>query len=103
MAPGQVGGSPQPPPQPRKGVSPFLIIALVVVALLILVGIGSLFYNKKSQRLDVFTRAKKGSATDSGCIIFPLCAHCSYATLENTPFLTLKGNSFVAHIRLQCL
>jgi zinc ribbon protein len=46
MAPGQVGGSPQPPPQqPRKGVSPFLIIALVVVALLLLVGTGSLFYN----------------------------------------------------------
>ncbi len=46
MAPGQVGGSPQtPPPQPKKGVSPFLIIALVVVALLLLVGIGSIFYN----------------------------------------------------------
>src|SRR3974377_2477442 len=37
MAPGQVVGSPQPP-QSRKGVSPFLIIAIVVVALLILVG-----------------------------------------------------------------
>jgi zinc-ribbon domain len=46
MTPGQVGGSPQPPPsQSRKGVSPFLIIAIVVVALLVLVGIGSLFYN----------------------------------------------------------
>jgi hypothetical protein len=46
MTPGQVGGSPQPPPpQSRKGVSPFLIIALVVVALLVLVGTGSLFYN----------------------------------------------------------
>lgn len=46
MTPGQVGGSPQPPPpQSRKGVSPFLIIALVVVALLLLVGTGSLFYN----------------------------------------------------------
>ena len=45
MTPGQVGGSPQPPSsQPRKGVSPFLIIALVVVALLVLVGTGSLFY-----------------------------------------------------------
>jgi zinc ribbon protein len=45
MAPGQVGGSPQPPPpQPRKGVSPFLIIALVVVLLLLIVGTGSLFY-----------------------------------------------------------
>jgi hypothetical protein len=46
MKPGQVGGSPQPPPQqPRRGVSPFLIIAIVVVALLLLVGTGSLFYN----------------------------------------------------------
>jgi hypothetical protein len=46
MAPGQVGGLPQPPPQqPRKGVSPFLIIFIVVVALLLLVGTGSLFYN----------------------------------------------------------
>ena len=46
MTPGQVGGSPQPPPpQSRKGVSPFLIIAIVVVALLVLVGTGSLFYN----------------------------------------------------------
>jgi ribosomal protein L40E len=46
MTPGQVGGSPYPPPpQSRKGVSPFLIIALVVVALLVLVGTGSLFYN----------------------------------------------------------
>jgi len=46
MTPGQVGGSPQPPPpQSRKGVSPFLIIAIVVVALLVLVGAGSLFYN----------------------------------------------------------
>ncbi len=44
MAPGQVVGSPQPP-QSRKGVSPFLIIAIVVVALLVLVGTGSLFYN----------------------------------------------------------
>jgi zinc-ribbon domain len=50
VAPGQVGGSPQPPPpEPRKGVSPFLIIALVVVALLLLVGIGSLFYNLGQQ------------------------------------------------------
>ncbi len=46
MAPGQVGSSPQPPPsQLRRGVSPFLIIAIVVVALLLLVGTGSLFYN----------------------------------------------------------
>ena len=46
MTPGQVGGSPEPPPpQSRKGVSPFLIIAIVVVALLVLVGTGSLFYN----------------------------------------------------------
>jgi hypothetical protein len=46
MTPGQVGDSPQPPPsQPGRGVSPFLIIALVVVALLVLVGTGSLFYN----------------------------------------------------------
>src|SRR5713101_2748623 len=46
MTPGQVGGSPEPPPpQSRKGVSPFLIIAIVVVALLFLVGTGSLFYN----------------------------------------------------------
>ena len=46
MTPGQVGGSPQPqPPQSRKGVSPLLIIAIVVVALLVLVGTGSLFYN----------------------------------------------------------
>jgi hypothetical protein len=46
MTPGQVGGSPQfPPPQTRRGVSPFLIIGLVVVGLLLLVGIGSLFYN----------------------------------------------------------
>ena len=45
MTPGQGGGPPQPPSsQPRKGVSPFLIIALVVVALLVLVGTGSLFY-----------------------------------------------------------
>ena len=45
MTPGQVGGSPEPqPPQSRKGVSPFLIIAIVVVALLLLVGTGSLFY-----------------------------------------------------------
>jgi len=44
MTPGQVGGSP-PPPQSRKGVSPFLIIAIVVVALLVLVGTGTLFYN----------------------------------------------------------
>jgi len=45
MAPGQVGGSPPPPPsQSRKGISPFLIIAIVVVALLVLVGAGSLFY-----------------------------------------------------------
>ena len=45
MTPDQVGGSPEPPPpQSRKGVSPFLIIALVVVALLVLVGTGSLFY-----------------------------------------------------------
>ncbi|MGZ3628329.1 MAG: hypothetical protein ACXWPS_18295 [Ktedonobacteraceae bacterium] len=45
MAPDQVGGSPQPPPsQSRKGVSPFLIIAIVVVVLLVLVGTGSLFY-----------------------------------------------------------
>ena len=48
MTPGQVGGSPQPP-RPRRGVSPFLIIALVVVALLVLVGIGSLFYNLAQQ------------------------------------------------------
>jgi zinc-ribbon domain len=46
MTPGQVGDSSQPPPsQPRRGVSPFLIIAVVVVALLVLVGTGSLFYN----------------------------------------------------------
>jgi len=46
ITPGQVGGSPEPPPpQSRKGVSPFLIIAIVVVALLLLVGTGSLFYN----------------------------------------------------------
>jgi hypothetical protein len=44
MTPGQVGGSPQPP-QSRRGISPFLIIAIVVVALLVLVGTGSLFYN----------------------------------------------------------
>jgi len=50
MTPGQIGGSPQPPPlQARKGVSPFLIIALVVVVLLLLVGIGSLFYNLSQQ------------------------------------------------------
>jgi zinc-ribbon domain len=48
MTPGQMGGSP-PPPQTRKGVSPFLIIAIVVVALLLLVGIGSLFYNLGQQ------------------------------------------------------
>ena len=46
MTPGQVGGSPQPPPsQSRRSVSPFLIIAIVVVALLVLVGTGSLLYN----------------------------------------------------------
>ncbi|GEM_PF-6949651 len=46
MTPGQVGGTPQlPPSQSRKGISPFLIIAIVVVALLVLVGTGSLFYN----------------------------------------------------------
>jgi hypothetical protein len=46
MKPGQVGDSSQPPPsQPRRGISPFLIIAIVVVALLLLVGTGSLFYN----------------------------------------------------------
>ncbi len=50
MTPGQAGGSPQtPPPRPRKGVSPFLIIALVVVGLLVLVGMGSLFYNLGQQ------------------------------------------------------
>src|SRR5215471_9536083 len=50
MTPGQIGGSPQPPPpEARKGVSPFLIIALIVIALLLLVGIGSLFYNLGQQ------------------------------------------------------
>jgi hypothetical protein len=45
MTPDQVGDSSQPPPsQPWSGVSPFLIIAIVVVALLLLVGTGSLFY-----------------------------------------------------------
>jgi zinc-ribbon domain len=46
MTPGQVGGSPQPPPtQPSKGISPLLIIAIVVVVLLLLVGTGGLFYH----------------------------------------------------------
>jgi hypothetical protein len=46
MTPGQVGGSPQPPPtQPTQGISPFLIIAIVVVVLLLLVGTGGLFYH----------------------------------------------------------
>src|SRR5207244_3219877 len=42
--PEQVGSSPQSPP-PRPTISPGLFIILAVVALLLLVGIGSLFYN----------------------------------------------------------
>jgi len=50
MTPGQVGGSPQPPPtQPTQGISPFLIIAIVVVVLLLLVGTGGLFYHLGQQ------------------------------------------------------
>ena len=46
MAPGQVGGTPQPPStQPSKGISPLIIIAIVVVVLLLLVGTGGLFYH----------------------------------------------------------
>jgi hypothetical protein len=50
MTPGQVGDSPQlPPPQTGRGVSPFLVIAIVIVVLLLLVGIGRLFYNLSQQ------------------------------------------------------
>jgi hypothetical protein len=43
--PGQMGDSPQPPSsQTGRGVSPFLLIGMVVVILLILVGVGSLLY-----------------------------------------------------------
>ena len=46
LSPGaeQVGSSPQPPTS-RPAIRPGLFIILVVVALLLLVGIGSLFYN----------------------------------------------------------
>jgi len=48
--PGQVGDSPQPPSsQTGRGVSPFLLIGMVVVILLLLVGVGSLLYTLGQQ------------------------------------------------------
>lgn len=79
MTPGQVGGSPQPPPsQPRKGVSPFLIIAIVVVVLLLLVGTGSLFYS-----LGQHNGSQPGTTPTPG--ITPTPAPTQGTTPEPTP------------------
>lgn len=79
MTPGQVGSSPQTsPPQTRKGVSPFLIIALVVVALLLLVGTGSLFYN-----LGQHNSSQPGTTPAPG--ITPVATPTQGTTPEPTP------------------
>jgi hypothetical protein len=48
--PGQGDGSPQPPSsQTGRGISPFLLIGMVVVILLLLVGVGSFLYTLGQQ------------------------------------------------------
>ncbi|MFL5589329.1 MAG: hypothetical protein ACJ8DI_17000 [Ktedonobacteraceae bacterium] len=74
--PEQVGSSPQSPP-PRPTISPGLFIILAVVALLLLVGIGSLFYN-----LSQHNSSKPGPTPTPG--ITPNAA----PTRETTPIPT---------------
>jgi hypothetical protein len=100
MTPGQVGGSPQPPPlQPRKGVSPFLLIALVVVALLVIVGIGSIFYNlaqhKSSQPGTTPTPGITPTATPTpGTTPTPTLTPTPTPTSTPTPGITPTATSF---------
>ena len=91
MTPGQGGGPPQPPSsQPRKGVSPFLIIALVVVALLVLVGIGSLFYTLAQQN-----GSKPGTTPAPGITPTPT------PTPKITPGTTPTATAFRALVRIE--
>ena len=84
MTPGQVGGSSQPPtPQTRKGVNPFLIIVLVVVALLILVGTGSLFYSLGQQNGN-----KPGTTPTPGITPTPTPTQGTTPTPTPTPRIT---------------
>jgi hypothetical protein len=84
MTPGQIGDSPQPPPpQSRKGVSPFLIIAIVVVALLVLVGTGSLFYNLGQQN-----GSKPGTTPTPGITPTPTPTQGTTPTPTPTPKIT---------------
>ena len=96
MTPGQIGGSPQPPPpQTEKGVSPFLIIAIVVVVLLLLVGIGSLFYNLSQQN-----SSKPGTTPTPGITPTPTptpgTTPIPTPTPKITPGITPTATSFQA-------
>ena len=99
MTPGQVGGSP-PSPQPRKGVSPFLIIALVVVALLVSVGIGSLFYNLAQQN-----GSKPGTTPAPGITPTPAPTQGTTPiptpTPKITPGTTPTATAFRALVRIE--
>ena len=101
MTPGQGGGSPQPPSsQPGRGVSPFLIIALVVVALLVLVGIGSLFYNLAQQN-----SSKPGTTPTPGITPAPTPTQGTTPvptpTPQITPQTTPTATAFRALVRIE--
>ena len=90
MAPGpeQVSGSPQPPTsQTGQGVSPFLIIGIVVVILLLLVGVGSLFYNLGQQN-----NSKPGTTPTPGITPTPTPTPAVTPTL--TPKITPTPTAF---------
>ncbi len=90
MAPGpeQVSGSPQPPTsQTGQGVSPFLIIGIVVVILLLLVGVGSLFYNLGQQN-----NSKPGTTLTPG--ITPTPTPTPGVTPTLTPKITPTPTAF---------
>src|SRR5438876_4430993 len=88
MTPGPVG-SPQPPTsQTGRGVSPFLIIGLVVVILLLLVGVGSLFYNLSQQN-----SAKPGTTPTPGITPRPTPTPTQGVTPTPTPTPTPTSTS----------
>jgi hypothetical protein len=90
--PGQVGDSPQPPgSQTGRGVSPFLLIGLVVVILLLLVGVGSLLYTLGQQH-----SSKPGTTPTPGITPTPTPTPGTTPTPTPTPRITPTATALQA-------
>jgi hypothetical protein len=88
----QVDSSFQPPSSQRgRGISPFFLIGMVVVILLLFVGVGSLFYN-----LGQHNGSKPGTTPTPGITSRPTPTSGTRPTPTPTPSITPTATAFQA-------